>query len=136
MIISPEGSNANGTLLLDFCKRTGLRFLNGRIGSDKGVGKFTCHTHRGQSVVDYVLASTDILQLFCYFDIGDPNILSDHSIVQFALLSTNFSESNSADDEDTESIYYTVVPRPLSNDPRLFQCIYRYSHASKRFVEV
>ena len=30
----------------------------------------------------------------------------------------------------------TVVPRPLSNDPRLFQCIYRYSHASKRFVEV
>ena len=31
---------------------------------------------------------------------------------------------------------YTVVPRPLSNDPRLFQCIYRYSHASKRFVEV
>ena len=30
----------------------------------------------------------------------------------------------------------TVVPRPLSNDPRLFQCIYCYSHASKRFVEV
>ena len=30
----------------------------------------------------------------------------------------------------------TVVPRPLSNDPRLFQCIYRYSHASKHFVEV
>ena len=29
-----------------------------------------------------------------------------------------------------------VVPRPLNNDPRLFQCIYRYSHASKRFVEV
>ena len=31
---------------------------------------------------------------------------------------------------------YTVVPRPLSNDPRFSQCIYRYSHASKRFVEV
>ena len=30
----------------------------------------------------------------------------------------------------------TVVPRPLSNDPRLFQCIYLYSHASKSFVEV
>ena len=35
-----KGSNANGTMLLDFCKRTGLRILNGRIGSDKGVGKF------------------------------------------------------------------------------------------------
>ena len=30
----------------------------------------------------------------------------------------------------------TVVPRPLSNDPRFVQCIYRYSRASKRFVEV
>ena len=85
---------------------TSFTVLNGRIGLDKDVGKFTCHTHRGQSVVDYVLASTDILQLFCYFDIGDPNILSDHSIVHFALLSTHFSESNSADDEDAESITY------------------------------
>ena len=30
----------------------------------------------------------------------------------------------------------TVVPRTLSNDPRYTQCIYRYSRASKRFVEV
>ena len=30
----------------------------------------------------------------------------------------------------------TLLPRPLSNDPRFIQCIYRYSHASKRFVEV
>ena len=28
------------------------------------------------------------------------------------------------------------LPRPLSNDPRFIQCIYRYCHASKRFVEV
>ena len=25
---------------------------------------------------------------------------------------------------------HTVVPRPLSNDPRFTQCIYRYSRAS------
>ena len=29
-----------------------------------------------------------------------------------------------------------LLPRPLSNDPRFIQYIYRYSHASKRFVEV
>ena len=29
-----------------------------------------------------------------------------------------------------------LLPRPLSNDPRFIQCIYRYSHASKRLVEV
>ena len=33
-------------------------------------------------------------------------------------------------------VFHTVVPRPLSNDPRFTQCIYRYSRASKRFVEV
>ena len=65
-----KGSNAKGTMLLDFCKYTGLRISNGRTGTDKGVGKFTCHichTHRGQCMVDYVMASTDILRLFCYF---------------------------------------------------------------------
>ena len=34
------------------------------------------------------------------------------------------------------NIRCTVVPRPLSNDPRFTQCINRYSRASKRFVEV
>ena len=29
-----------------------------------------------------------------------------------------------------------LVPRPLSNDPWYIQCIYCYSHASKRFVDV
>ena len=29
-----------------------------------------------------------------------------------------------------------LLPRPLSNDPRFIQCIYRYSHASKPFVGV
>ena len=29
-----------------------------------------------------------------------------------------------------------LLPRPLRHDPRFIQCIYRYSHASKRFVEV
>ena len=29
-----------------------------------------------------------------------------------------------------------LLPRPLRHDPRLIQCIYRYSHASKRLVEV
>ena len=35
-----------------------------------------------------------------------------------------------------EILTFTVVPRPLSNDPRFIQCIYRYSRASNRFVEV
>ena len=29
-----------------------------------------------------------------------------------------------------------LLPRPLRHDPRFIQCIYRYSHAAKRLVEV
>ena len=73
-------------LLLDFCKQTNLRILNGRFGSDSGIGKFTCHRHRGESIVDYILTSTDILPLVYRFSVGDPNILTDHSIINFSLL--------------------------------------------------
>ena len=33
-------------------------------------------------------------------------------------------------------ITYMYTSTTTSNDPRFNQCIYRYSHASKRFVEV
>ena len=78
-----------------------MRILNGRTGSDKGIGKFTCHTHRGQSVVDFVLASTDILPLISSFEICDPNILSDHSVVQFSIMSfLQFSDIADSVDEN------------------------------------
>ena len=35
-----------------------------------------------------------------------------------------------------ECVPCILLPRPLSNDPRFIQCIYHFSHASKRFVEV
>ena len=41
-----KNMNSNGPLLLEFCKQTNMRILNGRTGSDKGIGKFTCHTRR------------------------------------------------------------------------------------------
>ena len=52
--------NSNGTLLLDFCKQTNLHILNSRYGSDTGIAVNLLVTHRGESVVDYILANTDI----------------------------------------------------------------------------
>ena len=102
-----KNMNSNGTLLLEFCKQTNMRILNGRHGSDKGVGKFTCHTHRGQSVVDYVLVSTDILPLICSFDIGEPNILSDHSILHVSIWSkSQFADNTPSDEENATFIQY------------------------------
>ncbi|XP_077978230.1 uncharacterized protein LOC144433746 [Glandiceps talaboti] len=78
--------NSNGTLLLDFCKQSSLRMLNGRCGSDYGVGKFTCYTYNGQSTVDYVLASKDIFDRIQSFSVGDPNIISDHCLISFSIV--------------------------------------------------
>ena len=75
--------NENGNYLLNFCKATGMRILNGRIGEDKGVGKFTCITHNGCSVVDYVLCRTDLINNFSSFTVENPNILSDHYAISF-----------------------------------------------------
>lgn len=48
--------NNNGTMLLDLCKQTGLRILNGRCRNDK-YGSYTYIGPNGSSLVDYVITS-------------------------------------------------------------------------------
>jgi hypothetical protein len=83
-------TNQYGTLLLDFVRQTGLRIMNGRIGADAGVGKYTYVGSAGCSLVDYVISSVDIMRLFHSFEVTDPNILSDHCEVRFSLLQNNY----------------------------------------------
>ncbi len=77
--------NANGRLLLDFCKETGLRIANGRVGDVARSGKFTFVGGRGSSIVDFVLVNTDLLHCFTSFTVDDPNIISDHCIISISL---------------------------------------------------
>ena len=77
--------NQNGSILLDFCKQTGLRIVNGRCCEDNNVGKYTFVGHRGRSVVDYVIASQELFECFTSFVVHDPNPLSDHCLIQFTL---------------------------------------------------
>ena len=46
-----------GLQLLDLCKTANLLILNGRVGSDKGMGEYTRMDTTGNSVVDYVINS-------------------------------------------------------------------------------
>ena len=77
--------NTNDRKLLDFCKLNSLRNCNGRLGKDKGVGKYNYVGGAGSSVVDYVLVSESIMNLISKFNIGNPNILSDHCAVYFSM---------------------------------------------------
>ena len=76
--------NNNGLLLLDLCKQTEVRILNGRAGGDRGIGKFTFVGSRGSSVVDYILASQNLFDFVSKFKVHDPNILSDHCLITFS----------------------------------------------------
>ena len=82
---------------------------NGKCGLDKDVGKFTCYTHRGQSVVDYVLVSKDLFtsnNIECFMG-DEPNILFDHSVVSFSIPVTVSCDLPSDSTPDT-SCYRTV----------------------------
>ena len=58
--------------------------------------------------VDYILASTDILPLVRTFNVGDPNILSDHSVIEFSLI-TSFDFSNTANESEGNAQYISFT---------------------------
>lgn len=81
---------------MQFCKTTGLRTVNGRIGSDRYIGKYTCTCINGQSSsVDMMLTKENLFQLFNTFSVDDPNIISDHCVDEFSLKSYFKQSENS-----------------------------------------
>ena len=60
------------------------------------MGRFTFNGHSGQSVVDYILVSNELLDTVSSFSVADPNILSDHCALHCSLL-TCINESNNED---------------------------------------
>ena len=91
--------NNNGLLLLEFCKQTGLRIMNGRVGNDCGVGRYTFVGSKGSSLVDYVLASQDFFKFIDQFEVHEPNILSDHCLISFSFV---FNEEQTSEPDDNE----------------------------------
>ena len=74
-----------GKSLIDLCKTTGLRILNGRTLGDS-FGKLTCHQYNGSSAVDYTLAHYSSLPLVNFFKVHDwLTSHSDHCPISFSL---------------------------------------------------
>ena len=77
------GTNQYGPFLLDFCKQSGLRIVNGRFGQKSG--KYTYLSDRGKSVIYYVISSQTLFKRVSNFVVSDSNILSDHCLLSFSL---------------------------------------------------
>ena len=60
--------NNHGRELISMCKDLGLFIVNGRMGSDKGVGRLTC---KNRSTVDYCIVSSGIVPNICNFEVDD-----------------------------------------------------------------
>ena len=71
--------------LINLCRQTGFKIVNGRLGHDQDLGDFTCHTPAGSSTVDYCLARENNFDFIENFYIGDINTISDHSYLQLRL---------------------------------------------------
>jgi hypothetical protein len=92
-----KSKNKFDNLLLNFCKGNSMFIVNGRVGNDKNIGRFTC---RNASVVNYCITSAELLKLLFDFDILESNkLFSDvHALLQIVLsvnLNNNDGNSNS-----------------------------------------
>ena len=77
--------NTAGRTLIELCKMCDIRTVNGRVGDDLGVGDYTYMNYNGQSVIDYVICSTQLLQKMSNFKLLDFNENSDHRPVVFEI---------------------------------------------------
>ena len=63
--------DSSGLKLIDICKNSGLKLLNGRIGQDKDIGYYTFHSVKGKNVIDYVLCHYDCFKIITDFLVNE-----------------------------------------------------------------
>ena len=92
--------NEHGRRLLDLCKMSNLRIVNGHVGEDAGKGEYTCTTYQGQSLVDLVLCYEEMFELFETFKVLPQTELSDHNPIHFSIKLTRSIDSNRSGEHD------------------------------------
>lgn len=114
-------TNANGLLLIDFLKQTGMRIANGRVLDDENKGAFTYIGPNGSSIVDYCIIDLMLFEYFTKFLIHGPNIISDHCLIEFSLKGVNV-------DEETH--------KPINNNAEYAKNGYKWKQEHKeRFLD-
>ena len=88
---------SSGIKLLDICHSTDLRIVNGRIGSDAGIGHFTYMSPTGESLIDYAIMSQDIFHISHEFVVHELYSCSPHVPIQINL-GVNYKQSVSTDE--------------------------------------
>ena len=77
--------NQSGLKLVEDCKNSGLRILNGRIGRDKDSGYYTYQSIPGRSVIDYALFEYNMIGIISDFLVQELFSISGHCPVQVSI---------------------------------------------------
>jgi hypothetical protein len=72
--------NNHGKQLIDICKNTDMKILNGRTNGDS-LGRPIFHGKNGTSTVDYIICNQDLIPKAKNQVVKSPSYLSDHSQV-------------------------------------------------------
>ena len=73
-----------GKYLSELCLTHNLKLLNGRTIGDL-TGKYTCYKYNGNSIVDYIMTQTTLLQKVVHFKVKPITLWSDHCEIQAEL---------------------------------------------------
>ena len=85
-------TNNYGRKLDNLCKTFNLVIANGRTPGDR-LGNFTCHTNRGNSVVDYLISDQSLFQQISRLNILPPEFGSVHCPLSL-ILNCQFKKCN------------------------------------------
>ena len=92
-----------GKALLNLCKASGLRIVNGRFLGDR-IGFYTCFNYKGApSVIDYMICSQALLDHIQSFHVSDPNTASIHCSLSLHLRTNPFMKSEAITESPTFS---------------------------------
>ena len=91
--------NKHGANRLELCQTGSLLIINGRLGSDKGIGEFLRVDTTGCSTVDYMLCNPDLFSQIIYFDIENKVPESDHCGLAISIKGNAPIKDNAADNK-------------------------------------
>ena len=77
--------NEYGRLLINLCKQTEMKIMNGRIVNCKLTSNYTCYTANGFSAVDYLLCRLESVKYISELNIHAKRPESDHCPIAFSL---------------------------------------------------
>ena len=105
--VSYDRKNVNqyGKWLGDLCIDNQMYILNGRTLGDF-CGKFTCHTPRGSSVVDYFISSNSLSNEILSMNVNDVSLFSDHCLLSMKLKLCYDNETDASISEAQSNLKY------------------------------